>query len=306
MASQSTTYSVALCTFNGSRHLPEQLTSILSQTAPPREIVVCDDGSTDQTNEIVKDFMGRFPEIRWKHEVNIENVGVVRNFEKAIGLCGEDLVFLCDQDDVWLPEKASTIIQFFNNNPFSIVFSDARIVDEQLNDLNLTMFERVGLKKQYLKRFHRNRFGMYFLLSGHFVTGATMAFKKKVVEQLLPVPQSPWFLHDGWIATAGACKDEVSFIHEPLILYRQHQSQAIGARMGSSERDLPKAKSGKFSLWFGLLRNKPPIESLVLEFFEKNQELVSPETLQVLRKRYNSYKDLLGKPNHGRGKLFKI
>lgn len=133
-----------------------------------------------------------------------------------------------------------------------------------------------------------------------------MAFRKKVVEQLLPVPQSPWFLHDGWIATTGACIDEVSFISEPLILYRQHQSQAIGARMGSSERAAPKAKSGKFSLCFGLLRNKPPIECLVLEFFEKNQELVSPETLQVLRKRYNSYKDLLGKPNHGRGRFFKI
>jgi len=297
---------VALCTYNGSRYLGEQLTSILNQTIPPAEIVVCDDGSTDHTNEITKDFMKMFPEIRWKHAVNSGNIGVVRNFEKAIGMCGEELVFLCDQDDVWLPEKASTILQFFNSHPFSIVFSNARIVDEQLNDLNISMFERVGLKKQYLTRFHKKNFGMYLLLSGHYVTGATMAFKKKVARQLLPVPPSPWFLHDGWIATAGACMDEVSFIDEALILYRQHKYQAIGANMSTAERTGPKAKPGKLSLFFGLLRNKPHLERVVLEFFENHREMVPPETLQVLRKRYKSYQNLLGNQGSGRGRLFKI
>ncbi|HAJ99283.1 MAG TPA: hypothetical protein DCM62_04590, partial [Bacteroidales bacterium] len=259
METNTTKYSVALCTYNGSKLLPEQLSSILKQSAPPHQIVVCDDGSTDQTNQIVNDFMMRFPAILWKHVVNTENLGVVRNFEKAIGLCEEEIVFLSDQDDVWMPEKASKILQFFGNHRFSIVFSDAQLVDEQLNDLKITMFERVGLKKKYLQRFHRKHFGIFLLLSGHFVTGATMAFRKKIVEQLMPVPHSPWFLHDGWIATAGACMDEVSFIPEPLILYRQHQSQAVGASLNLSEKDTPKAKQGKLSLWFGLLRNKPPI-----------------------------------------------
>jgi len=116
METNTTKYSVALCTYNGSKLLPEQLSSILKQSAPPHQIVVCDDGSTDQTNQIVNDFMMRFPAILWKHVVNTENLGVVRNFEKAIGLCEEEIVFLSDQDDVWMPEKASKMLQFFGNH----------------------------------------------------------------------------------------------------------------------------------------------------------------------------------------------
>jgi len=302
----SAPYSVALCTFNGAEYLSEQLTSILEQSVPPGEIVVCDDGSTDGTNDVVRSFMARFKEISWKHDINKEKVGVVKNFEKAIGLCREEIIFLSDQDDVWLPCKAATVLQHFATRNFSIVFSDARIVDAQLNHMNLTMFERVGLTNHYLKRFHSNHFGMYLLLAGFYATGATMAFRKQVVQKLLPVPESPWFLHDGWIATAGACMDEVSFIKEPLILYRQHSRQAVGAFKGIAERVAPRKKPGKLSLLFGLLRNKPIMESIVLEFFERNKELIPPVNLQSLRKRHAAYRHLLANPESARGLLFRV
>ena len=302
----STPYSVALCTFNGAEYLSEQLTSILEQTVPPAEIVVCDDGSTDNTNDLVRSFMARFTEIRWKHTVNTTNIGVVKNFEKAIGLCREEIIFLSDQDDVWLPYKAAKVLQHFATHTFSIVFSDARIVDAQLNYMNLNMFEKVGLTNHYLKRFHSNHFGMYLLLAGFYVTGASMAFRKQVVQKLLPVPESPWFLHDGWIATAGACMNEISFINEPLILYRQHSRQAIGAFKGIAERVAFRKKSGKLSLLFGLLRNKPIMESIVLEFFERNKELIPPVNLQILRERHAVYQYLLAEPEPSRGLLFRV
>ena len=168
------------------------------------------------------------------------------------------------------------------------------------------MFERVGLTNHYLKRFHSNQFGMYLLLAGFYVTGATMAFRKQVVQKLLPVPESPWFLHDGWIATAGACMDEVSFINEPLILYRQHSRQAVGAFQGIAESVAPRKKPGKLSLLFGLLRNKPIMESIVLEFFERNKELIPPVNLQSLRKRHAAYRYLLANPEPAKGLLFRV
>src|SRR5260370_27009832 len=96
--------SVAMCTFNGARFLPEQLQSIALQTLQPSELVICDDGSTDGTVGILQSFAlsARFPV---RIFCNQETLGPARNFEKAIGLCDGEIISLCDQDDVWRPEK---------------------------------------------------------------------------------------------------------------------------------------------------------------------------------------------------------
>jgi len=93
------TISVALCTYNGELYLREQLESILKQTFPPDEIIICDDGSTDTTIKILEEFR-RKSFIPVKVYYNKENLGVSKNFEKAISLCSGDIIFLSDQDDV--------------------------------------------------------------------------------------------------------------------------------------------------------------------------------------------------------------
>src|SRR4030095_5004546 len=97
-------FSIAMCTYNGARYIAEQLESIAAQTYPPGEIIVCDDASTDNTLEIVKDFASR-ASMPVRVFVNEENSGSTRNFSKAIGLCGGDLIALSDQDDFWLANK---------------------------------------------------------------------------------------------------------------------------------------------------------------------------------------------------------
>ena len=122
--------SVALCTYNGEKFLKEQLDSILNQTVKVDEIVVCDDGSTDATVSILNSYKEAFPSIFRVYQ-NEKNLRSVKNFEKAISLCENEIIFLCDQDDVWKPEKVSVFLEKFRENTDVDVFaSNAEIVDE--------------------------------------------------------------------------------------------------------------------------------------------------------------------------------
>ncbi|GAG35502.1 unnamed protein product, partial [marine sediment metagenome] len=116
--------SVAMCTCNGAAFLPEQLASIAAQTRRPDELVVCDDHSTDKTVSIVESFAAKAGfDVRLV--VNAQPLGATKNFEKAIGLCGGDIIALSDQDDVWLPGKLSRIEAALAGSPAAaMVFAD--------------------------------------------------------------------------------------------------------------------------------------------------------------------------------------
>jgi len=100
--------SIALATYNGERYIGEQLDSILRQTRLPDELVVFDDASVDATQAIVLDFARHAP-FPVRFQVNSVRLGSTRNFEMAIRACGGDIIFLCDQDDVWYPDKIALI-----------------------------------------------------------------------------------------------------------------------------------------------------------------------------------------------------
>jgi len=99
------TTSVALCTYNGAKYIEEQLRSIIDQTHRVNEIVVCDDGSIDETLEIVEKIKQQTSDIDFKISVNKPNLGVCANFDKAIHECSGDIIFLSDQDDIWMKNK---------------------------------------------------------------------------------------------------------------------------------------------------------------------------------------------------------
>src|SRR4030095_10826576 len=133
------TFSVAMCTYNGARYVGEQLDSIASQTRPPDELVVCDDRSSDETVQIVEQFAAsaKFPV---SLEVNSQNLGSTKNFEKAIEICEGDLIALADQDDVWVPSKLEIIEREFDAVPASgLVFTDAEVVDKNLRPLGVRL-----------------------------------------------------------------------------------------------------------------------------------------------------------------------
>jgi len=140
--------SVALCTYDGSRFLSEQLQSIGSQSRLPDELVICDDRSSDNTVAIIKSFALEAP-FPLRLEVNPTNLGSTKNFERAISLCRGDVIALSDQDDIWKTDKLAYIERvFLSSASVGAVFSDADVVDEQLNSLGYKLWDRYGFTRK--------------------------------------------------------------------------------------------------------------------------------------------------------------
>lgn len=219
--------SIALCTYNGEKFLSEQLESFTNQSRLPDELVVCDDCSSDKTPAIIENFRKTAPFPVRFHQ-NTSNLRSTKNFEKAIGLCTGDLVFLSDQDDVWEADKIKrTISVFENDSDIALVFTNALLVDENLKSLNVKLWDKTFDKKKQ-KQFLENK-AFELLLKERIVAGATVCFKKELNNYVLPIPILGDFIHDGWLALVAAKIGKVVFVDENLVKYRQHSSQQIGA-----------------------------------------------------------------------------
>src|SRR5687767_11308751 len=190
--------SVAMCTYNGAQFLRAQLESIIAQSRRPDEIVVCDDCSTDDTPALLKQFAAESA-IPVSVHFNEQNLGSVRNFEQAIRMCTGEVIALSDQDDVWREDKLQLIEQAFHKTPAAgVVFSDAEIVDENLNSLDRRMWDAIGFDAHKRNLVAAGR-TLEVLITGWTVTGATMAFRSEFVKLALPVPGGIAMIHDGWI-----------------------------------------------------------------------------------------------------------
>lgn len=243
--------SIAMCTYNGALFLKEQLESVLNQLTLPDELVICDDGSTDDTVEIIETFKAHstFLVQLYKNETGTP-LGSTRNFERAISLCSGDVILLSDQDDVWLPNKVSSLVEAIESGA-DIAFSNANLVDEQLKPLNRDLFDSLALsyyEKLLLKR------GKLFevLIRRNIVTGAGMAFSSKYLKLVLPI--SLHWVHDGWIALLIAHQGKFKIINEKLFLYRQHSNNQIGAKKISIVGKIKKVSESSNSYYPNLLK----------------------------------------------------
>ncbi|HZW95162.1 MAG TPA: glycosyltransferase family 2 protein [Candidatus Eremiobacteraceae bacterium] len=217
------TISVAMCTFNGMRFLRAQLESVAAQERPPDELVVCDDGSSDGCEEIVREFSGQttFPT---RLVINERNLGTTKNFEKAISLCEGTIVALADQDDVWYPHKLARIEKAFLESPAAVaVFSDADLIDVDANLLRVSLWDSFLFDARDRKRF-ANGNAVQILTRNHIVTGATMAFRKKFFDILAPFHD----FHDRWLAFLLATCGQFEPIADRLMQYRRHEGQQFG------------------------------------------------------------------------------
>lgn len=218
--------SVALCTYNGEKFLREQLDSILNQTKAVDEIVVCDDGSTDSTLQILEEYYQKNPDIFriFKNEINLRSV---KNFEKAISLCENEIIFLCDQDDFWIENKVETITNFFQKNPtINVVATNGFGIDDAGNLLEVhslwdipRFFQEENIEIDYFK---------IIAFAGNIATGASMALRKKFVKDVIPFPVIEEFHHDEWIALNAASNQSFEFLQEKLFKYRIHSQQQVG------------------------------------------------------------------------------
>lgn len=239
--------SVALCTYNGAKFLSEQLESIKNQTRLPDEIVVGDDCSSDKTVEIIEDFARTVP-FPVELKINEKNLGSTKNFEQTISRCGGDLIFLSDQDDIWLAEKIAVIEkEFKNNSNLGMVFSDAELIDENSNLLGSNLWD-FTITKNELRDIKTDK-SFEILLRRNVLTGATMAFRANLREKFMPILQDvPGLIHDGWIALFCAIYNDITFIKKPLVQYRQHGNQQIGVDWQRGNiKNLPYKLSQEFS-----------------------------------------------------------
>ena len=228
-----------MCTYNGADFVSDQLESIIKQSRLPDEIVICDDGSTDDTRALLKQFAAAASPVPVSLQFNEKNLGSVKNFEKAIGLCTGDVIALSDQDDVWRADKLQLIEEAFRKAPKAgVVFSDAEIVDENLQSLERKMWDEIGFDEHKRKLVRSGR-ALEVLITGWTVTGATMAFRSDFVKLSLPIPDGIAMIHDGWVALTVAAAADVVMIEEPLIKYRQHGRQQIGAPSRKPEAEEP-------------------------------------------------------------------
>lgn len=228
--------SVALCTYNGARFIETQLRSICEQTLLPDEIVLSDDASRDDVVAVARRVHAAcahaaMGDVRPRLRVlqNDAALGVTRNFEQAVRACEGEFVALCDQDDIWHPEKIERLVAALQGGPRQamLVHADARLIDSQGQPLGATLFGSLGVSQAEFDSIHRGEAFNVFLRR-NLVTGATTVFRRELLSQALPFPRE--WLHDEWLGLVAAAQDGVDVVQWSAIDYRQHGTNQVGAR----------------------------------------------------------------------------
>ncbi|NDP19744.1 MAG: glycosyltransferase family 2 protein [Paludibacter sp.] len=226
--------SVCLPTYNGEKYILQQIESILIQLSDIDELILSDDGSTDNTCNIIK----AIKDIRINLITNPTN-GVISNVENALMNAKGDFIFLSDQDDIWLPNKVSVSLTALTNS--DLIISDCYITDKDLNIIGESFFKRNNSKRNKWKALIRNSY-----------LGCCMAFNRSVLNDALPFPTDiP--MHDIWIGNVAAFRHKVSFIDDKLIYYRRHGYNASTAAEPSNANILSQIKF-RTTLFIGLIK----------------------------------------------------
>ena len=212
--------SVALAAYNGERYIGEQIESILSELQDGDEIIVSDDNPKGKTKAAVEKYSKLDSRVKY---IEGKGKGVCKNFENAVNNCTGDVVFFCDQDDVWLKGKRDTVVKEIENGA-DVVLHDAMMTDKDLNVINPSFFEENGSQEGFLKNFIKNSY-----------MGCCMAVKKDFLLKCLPFPEKlP--MHDWWIGLIAEKYGKVKFIKTPLIYHRCHGDNVTGGKTSLKDK----------------------------------------------------------------------
>ena len=205
--------SIAMATYNGEKFLKEQLDSIVNQTYKNLEIIICDDCSTDSTIDIIKDFQKR--DRRIKLYQNEKQLGVLKNFEKAISLCSGEYIAISDQDDIWIANKIETMLSEIGDN--ILIYHDDSLIDEK-GDLICESFYEFYNETPYPTI--KNYYYYYYCISGH-----SLMFKNNLIKKILPIPIEAEF-YDWWIGVNALAYGNIKYIPLQLVKWRAHSTNS--------------------------------------------------------------------------------
>ena len=205
MVNRKEKVSVAMATYNGEKYIKEQIETILNNLDDKDELVISDDGSSDMTIGIIN-------KINDKRIKLLEGPrkGLKKNFENAIKNTTGDVIFLSDQDDIWMENKVEKVLECFNNNNYILIQHDAVVVDENDKVIYESFAEHRKVKTGVIKNLIKNSYH-----------GCCIAFRKELIKEILPIPDNV-YLHDEWIGIVAELNGKTYFLDEKLIKYRRH------------------------------------------------------------------------------------
>lgn len=221
--------SVCIATYNGEKFIKEQLISILSQLEKDDEVIISDDNSTDCTLSLIYELNDSRIRILNNQKKKYHNLFdyTTHNFENALNYTSGNIIFLSDQDDIWLPNKVKIMSKALQNN--LLVLSDCMITDISLKVIHNSYFS-----------FNKSRPGIYNNLLFNSFLGSCMAFRREILNFALPFPLHS-VPHDIWIGLIGSYYGKVCFLPMPLIFYRRHTNTVSTS-----------GKKSSFSIYFRL------------------------------------------------------
>lgn len=220
--------SILLATYNGERYIVEQIESLLSQTIQDFKLFICDDRSTDATFSIISEYSKQYPKRIFVSQ-NRENTGGAKyNFFKMMIEHKDEYVMLCDQDDIWAPDKIEKSIDKIRelesvqgkDTPL-LVHTDLCVVDKDLNNIS-SSYEKMASTSFQRKALRQ-------LLTMNIAAGCTEIYNRSLADLIIEEPGF-FVVHDWWMSLMASAFGKIGTLYEPTILYRQHGNNNIGAK----------------------------------------------------------------------------
>lgn len=227
--------SIAMTTYNGEKYLREQIESILAQTINDFELIICDDCSTDSTWNTLSSYSSVDPRIKIYR--NGKNLGYMKNFEKAMGLCKGEYIALSDQDDIWMPNHLEVLKDLIGNKVMAC--GNSELIDSNGLSLNISL-DRIDSFDYVPVNWKQNLMQILFFRNPY--RGAEMLIRKDFLDYLLPFPNGVWF-HDTWIAVLSCFMGGCEYTTQILSKYRIH------------DNNFTKSRKKKRSKWKELYKN---------------------------------------------------
>lgn len=228
---------IVLSTFNGEHYLAQQLNSICNQTFSNWQVLIRDDGSNDNTRQIIDNFIKLYPEKFRILSYKDDNIGIVASYSILVQSTNTHYILFCDQDDVWLPDKIKYVMCAMINAEYKygtftpiLIHTDLHIVDKNLQNISYSLWNYQGIKPHL-------DIQPYQLLAQNEVTGCTILINRPLAMLAAPFPKEA-VMHDWWLALVASLFGHIIPLNKSKILYRQHSKNSIGANKWNFHKTL--------------------------------------------------------------------
>ena len=278
---------ILLSTYNGEQFLAEQIQSIQQQTVQDWKLLIRDDGSTDRTREIIREFVAQDSRIHWINENESKNLGVIKSFHNLAQFEEADVYFFSDQDDVWLPQKLELSLAEARKYPAEMplmVYMDLTVVNQDLEVLSSSMIRS--------QSGHANT-ELVQELTENTVTGGVAMVNHALIQ--LWNQTEDILMHDWYLALLATAFGKLVYIDQPGELYRQHEHNVLGARTWSKRIKKWLRPSLLFRMYWDLIKKSQQQAAFLLDMplSAEKRELVA------------AYVTILEQPMHERWRILR-